>query len=154
MKKTIITLSLAITSCVFISCGKGNAKSKIKKENVVNAEKRDNEISKGAAEAIFDKEEFDFGTVEEGEVVKTTFTITNSGKSNLIITDAKATCGCTIPEWPKEPIAPGKTGEIKVSFNTLGKPNKQSKSVTLYTNTEKGLEVVKIKGMVTPRARE
>ena len=153
MKKIIFSIALAICASFIISCKQGNATSKIIKENVSNAEKRDNEINKGAPVAEFDKEVFDFGTVTEGEVVETTFVITNNGKSDLIITNAKATCGCTVPVWPKEAIAPGKTGDIKVSFNTSGKPNKQSKSVTLYTNTEKGTEVVKITGMVTPKAK-
>lgn len=154
MKKIVLTLALAISTCFFISCGEGNAKSKIKKENIANAQKRDDNISKGAPVAKFDKETHDFGTVDEGEVVKTTFTITNEGKSDLVITNAKATCGCTVPVWPKEPIAPGKSGEIEVSFNTNGKPNKQSKSVTLHTNTESGREIVKITGMVTPKAKK
>ncbi len=153
MKKLVVTLTIAISTLAFVSCAKGNAKSKINKENVANATKRDSEISKGAPIASFDKETFDFGTVAEGEVVKTTFQITNKGKSDLVITDAKATCGCTVPVWPKDPIAPGTTGNIEVSFNTNGKPNKQSKSVTLYTNTEKGTEVVKVTGMVTPKQK-
>ncbi|MGG8495547.1 DUF1573 domain-containing protein [Tenacibaculum sp. TC6] len=154
MKKIVVTLAIAISTSFIVSCANGNAKSKINKDNVANAEKRDGEINKGAPVIKFDKETFDFGTVAEGEVVETTFVITNEGKSDLVITDAKATCGCTVPVWPKEPIAPGKTGDIKVSFNTSGKPNKQSKSVTLYTNTEKGTEVVKISGMVTPKEQK
>ena len=154
MKKIVVTLAIAISTSFIVSCANGNAKSKINKDNVANAEKRDGEISKGAPVIKFDKETFDFGTVAEGEVVETTFVITNEGKSDLVITDAKATCGCTVPVWPKEPIAPGKTGDIKVSFNTSGKPNKQSKSVTLYTNTEKGTEIVKISGMVTPKEQK
>ncbi len=151
MRKLLISLTILLSTTVITSCSKGNAKSKINKENVANATERDNEISKGAPIALFDKENFDFGTVTEGEIVKTTFVVTNKGKSDLVITDAKATCGCTVPVWPKEPISPGATGNIEVSFNTNGKTNKQSKSVTLYTNTEKGTEIVKISGMVTPK---
>lgn len=154
MKKAVVALAFLVATGSFISCGKGNATSKIKKENISKAEERDTNIGKGAPVVSFDKETYDFGTVKEGEVVETTFTVTNSGKTNLIITDAKATCGCTVPTWPKEPIAPGKTGELKVKFNTSGKPNKQSKTVTLYTNTEKGVETVKISGMVTPKQKK
>lgn len=155
MKNTIIALVLLISTGVFMSCGKkgSDAASKIKKENLVDAQKRDSDIGRGAPAISFDREVHDFGTVKEGDVVETSFVVTNSGKSDLVILDAKATCGCTVPTWPKEPIAPGKTGEIKVKFNTSGKPNKQSKTVTLYTNTEKGTEAVKISGMVTPKAK-
>lgn len=154
MKKSVIAIAILLTFSGVISCQQGNAKEKIKKENVTNAEKRDTEINKGAPVASFDKEVFDFGTIEEGKIVETTFVITNKGKSDLIITNAKATCGCTVPVWPREAIAPGGSGDIKVSFNTSGKPNKQSKSVTLYTNTEKGTEIVKITGMVTPKPKK
>ncbi len=153
MKKIAVALALVVSTGMLVSCGQGNASSKVKKENVVKAEERDNSISLGAPTISFDKEEFDFGTVKEGDVVKTTFVVTNTGKSDLVITNAQASCGCTVPVWPKEPIAPGKTGDIQVSFNTSGKPNKQSKSITLTTNTEKGREVVKISGMVTPKKK-
>lgn len=151
MKKIAVAIAFILSTGVFVSCGNGNAASKVKKENIENAEKRDVSINAGAASISFDKEEYNFGTVTEGEVVKTTFTVTNTGKTDLVITNAKASCGCTVPVWPREAIAPGKTGEIQVSFNTNGKPNRQSKSITLTTNTKKGREVLKISGMVTPK---
>ncbi|CAM1339757.1 DUF1573 domain-containing protein [Tenacibaculum aestuarii] len=154
MKKIAVALAFVVSAGMLVSCGQGNASSKVKKENVENAEKRDNTISQGAPEISFDKEEFDFGTVKEGEVVETTFVVTNTGKSDLVITHAQASCGCTVPEWTKDPIAPGETGDIKVSFNTSGRTNKQSKSVTLTTNTEKGREIIKISGMVTPKNKD
>lgn len=151
MKKIAVAIAFVLSTGMLVSCGQGNASSKVKKENVENAEKRDISINAGAASISFDKEEYNFGTVTEGEVVKTSFTVTNTGKGDLVITNAQASCGCTVPVWPKEAIAPGKTGEIQVSFNTSGKPNKQSKSITLTTNTAKGREVLKITGMVTPK---
>ncbi len=154
MKKIAVALAFVVSAGMLVSCGQGNASSKVKKENVENAEKRDNTISQGAPEISFDKQEFDFGTVKEGEVVETTFVVTNTGKSDLVITHAQASCGCTVPEWTKDPIAPGETGNIKVSFNTSGRTNKQSKSVTLTTNTEKGREIIKISGMVTPKNKD
>ncbi|TYP98298.1 uncharacterized protein DUF1573 [Tenacibaculum adriaticum] len=151
MKKISVIATFAVVVGMLVSCGQENASSKIKKENVLNAQKRDNDISKGAPVISFDREEHDFGTVNEGDIVETSFMVTNTGKSNLVITNAKATCGCTVPTWPKEPVAPGESAEIKVKFNTSGKRNKQSKTVTLYTNTAKGTEAVKISGMVTPK---
>lgn len=153
MKKAIVAIAFVLTAGVFVSCKETNAASKVKQENVVNAQKRDNDISKGAPVVAFDRLEHDFGTVNEGDVVETSFVVTNTGKSDLVITKATATCGCTVPVWPKEPVAPGESAEIKVSFNTNGKPNRQSKAVTLFTNTATGREVVKVVGMVTPKAK-
>lgn len=150
MKKIVIA-SLMLTSILVTSCKNGGASvSKISKENLEKAEQRDQSM-KGAAVVSFDREVHDFGTVNEGDVVETSFVVTNTGKSDLIITDAKASCGCTVPTWPKEAIKPGAAANIKVKFNTSGKPNKQSKTVTLTTNTEKGNEQVRITGMVTPK---
>jgi hypothetical protein len=84
----------------------------------------------------FDEMSFDFGELTEGDVVHHTFTFTNSGSNPLIITDAIGSCGCTIPTWPKEPIAPGGRGNIEVQFNSHGKKDIQDKTVTLTANTE------------------
>jgi hypothetical protein len=84
----------------------------------------------------FNEMSFDFGEMKQGDIVHHTFTFTNSGSNPLIITDAKGSCGCTIPTWPKEPIAPGGTGNIEVQFNSTGKKDLQDKTVTLTANTE------------------
>jgi len=83
----------------------------------------------------FEEEKHDFGTIKDGDVVEHVFSFTNSGEAPLIISDAKATCGCTVPEWPKEPIPVGGSGEIKVRFNSKNKPGIQNKTVTLTANT-------------------
>ncbi|MEN8187430.1 MAG: DUF1573 domain-containing protein, partial [Bacteroidota bacterium] len=120
------------------------------KDNLEAAKQRDYENKYMNPVMKFDKTEHDFGTIDEGDVVETVFKFTNTGKKELIISKAKASCGCTIPEWPKEPVLPGETGEIKVKFNSYRKPNKQNKVVTLTTNTETGLEKVTIKAFVNP----
>lgn len=154
MKKIKHLLVFLISASFFIGCkDTGNLTSKIKKDNLVKAKSRDLEIKKGTALISFDKKEYNFGTVNEGDIVETTYLVTNSGKTDLVITNAKASCGCTVPVWPKEPIKPGKTGEIKVKFNTSGKPNRQQKTITLTTNTESGREVLILKGSVTPKAK-
>ena len=93
MKRLVIALAFVVSASSLISCKDGNAASKVKKENVLNAEKRDNDISKGAPVVSFDKVEYNFGTVNEGDIVETSFVVTNTGKSNLVITNAQATCG-------------------------------------------------------------
>ena len=102
------------------------------------------------ARITFDEPEFNFGTVNEGEVVTHSFTFTNTGKVPLTILKARSTCGCTVPEWPEEPIPPGGTGEISAKFNTEGKQNSQTKTITVTANTYPNETRVKITGMVTP----
>merc|ERR1712070_855742 len=83
--------------------------------------------------------------------VESVFAFTNTGKSDLTIMDARGSCGCTVPEYPKNtPIAPGATGEIKVVFDSSNKPGPQQKTVTLMANTENGREMLRIKAIVTP----
>ncbi|MBC5774485.1 DUF1573 domain-containing protein [Pontibacter sp. KCTC 32443] len=91
---------------------------------------------------------YDFGTVKQGEVVNHTFTFTNTGKEPLIIENASASCGCTVPEWTKTPIAPGETGEVKVQFNSTGKAGQQSPMVTIRANTDPNITQVSLKGTV------
>jgi hypothetical protein len=99
----------------------------------------------------FDKLSHDFGTIDEGEVVETVFTLTNTGSSDLIILNARGSCGCTVPDYPKDqPIAPGDSAKVTVKFDSNNKPNANNRSVTFTTNTEKGREVVQIRTFVTP----
>ncbi|WP_179018870.1 DUF1573 domain-containing protein [Winogradskyella forsetii] len=145
MKKVILGLS-ALCMVAFTSC-KEDAASKIKSENIAVAAERD--ANAGDFPVIsFDKTEHDFGTIENGTPVETTFKYENTGNSMLVVSNIKSTCGCTVPSnWTKE-VAPGETGEFTVKFNGKGNGNKVSKSVTMTTNTEKGKEIVKISAFV------
>ncbi len=95
---------------------------------------------------------FDFGEVMEGEKVQHDYPIKNTGDEPLIISNAKGSCGCTVPEWPREPIAPGETAMIKVQFDSKGKGkvggNLQSKRVTITANTDPAQTYLTIKGKV------
>lgn len=150
MKIFKVLLCLTVLVTLGVSCKKDTAGSKVKKENLLQAEER-NKLSEGEAKIVFDKEIHDFGTVNEGDIVRHAFLVTNSGDADLIIVRAKASCGCTIPTWPKEPVAPGESAQIKIEFDTRGKNNKQSKTITLTTNTVEGKEILKITGMVIPK---
>ncbi len=91
-----------------------------------------------------------FGTINEGDIVETSFVFTNTGNSDLMISDARGSCGCTVPEYPKNtPIAPGETRDIKVKFDSANKPGNQTKTVTLTNNTERGRDIIRIRTMVT-----
>ncbi|MFN8711721.1 MAG: DUF1573 domain-containing protein [Bacteroidota bacterium] len=95
----------------------------------------------------FDQTEFNFGTIKQGEVVTHEFRFRNTGKEPLIITNAQGSCGCTVPEYSKEPIKPGGTGTVKVTFNSAGKLNVQDKTVTITYDTDK-IIVLHMKGTV------
>ena len=99
-------------------------------------------------EFIFEKEVHDFGTIIQGEKVAYSFKFKNSGEGDLIITSAKGSCGCTVPEWPQEPIAPGAEGVIDVVFNSDGKSGQQNKKITIVANTVPNTKVLAINGTV------
>jgi len=94
-----------------------------------------------AAVLTFESETYDFGNLPAGAKVDHYFKFTNTGKSPLIIKDAKGSCGCTVPEFPKTPIAPGATDSIKITYDAGSQKGRQQKTVTLTTNTVKGKEV-------------
>lgn len=102
------------------------------------------------AKIVFDEVNYNFGTVVEGDVVNKTFTFTNVGKVPLLIRDARSTCGCTVADYPKTPIAPGESSTIAVNFNTAKKRNQQKKVVTLTANTYPAETKVELNGFVTP----
>ncbi len=86
----------------------------------------------------------DFGDIKQGDVVSHVFKFENTGDEPLILSDVKTSCGCTAPEWPKEPIVPGGTSTIKVVFNSGGKVGVQNKSISVYSNAVNNPSRVKI----------
>ena len=102
----------------------------------------------------FEETSYAWGSVNEGNKMTHMFKFKNAGSNDLIISDAHGSCGCTVPEWPKEPIKPGKSGVIKVVFDSKGKPGDQQKTVTLTANTEPANTVLTIKGAVKPAATQ
>lgn len=96
----------------------------------------------------FEETEFDFGTVPEGEKVSHTYKFKNTGEEPLILSNAKGSCGCTVPSWPREPIPPGGSGEITVEFNSQNKKGKRSQKVTITANTNPPQTFIYLKGEV------
>ncbi len=84
----------------------------------------------------FENLKLDKGKIKEGDMAKYVFKFKNTGDEPLTITNARGSCGCTVPTWPKEPIKPGESGEIVAEFNSKGKPGMQTKTVTVTTNTD------------------
>jgi len=89
-----------------------------------------------------------FGTIHENEVVAHEFSFSNTGKSPLIISSASASCGCTVADYPKEPVLPGQAATMKVTFNSTGKQGHQEKAITLQTNTLRGTQMLYIQAEV------
>ncbi len=102
------------------------------------------------AKIEFTKDTHDYGTVKYGADGTCTFEFKNTGNEPLIISTAKGSCGCTVPEWPKEPIAPGAKGSIRVKYDTK-RPGPINKSVTITSNAvNEPNKVIRIKGEVGP----
>ena len=130
----------------FLACNESASKK-------INTDVAQNQISKDRkyAEITFDRIFHDFGNVNEGEIVKTVFTFTNTSENDLYIVDARGSCGCTVPKYPKNvAIKPGESGEIEVNFDTTGRPNLQQKMVKVSANTSTSGEMLRIQAFVNP----
>ncbi|MBL7933857.1 MAG: DUF1573 domain-containing protein [Bacteroidia bacterium] len=144
MKKIILlVLVFALSSCNSSEQSNGVSTDEVSNSASANGESNDN-----LPEIKFAEEVFDFGKITQGEKVSHSFVFKNTGKKNLIISGASGSCGCTVPEWPKEPIKPGAEGKINVVFNSEGKSGLQEKTVTVVTNCEPATRIVKIKAEI------
>lgn len=99
---------------------------------------------------VFVSTTHDYGTIVQGADGNSEFKFTNKGKSPIILSNVKASCGCTVPEWPKEPILPGKTSSIKVTYNTAN-VGSFGKTITVSSNAANPTVILTIKGNVTPK---
>ncbi|MFM9060081.1 MAG: DUF1573 domain-containing protein [Bacteroidota bacterium] len=97
---------------------------------------------------VFDKDLHDFGQIKAGEKVSYSFRFVNRGGGDLIIQSASGSCGCTVPDYPKEPIPPGREGFIRVMFNSEGKTGIQEKQVTVLSNTMPNTTTVRVKAEI------
>lgn len=96
----------------------------------------------------FDHEVHDFGTIQQGDKPSYVFEFKNTGETNLVITSAKGSCGCTVPEYPKTPIKAGESGNIKVSFDSTGKIGETTKTVSIMCNNREGTKILTIKANI------
>lgn len=161
-----ILVWLFFTVLVFGSCGNESSPKSEKSIEEVQAEGKISSIIRNPATADesvdtvnvakihFEEDTYNFGDVNEGDVVIHTFPFTNTGKVPLVITNARSTCGCTVPDWPKEPIPPGGKSEINVEFNTKNKKRDQTKAVTITANTYPSATKVFLVGYVNPKPAE
>ena len=147
--KTTSFLLFAAASAAFAACSNPSDQIKPEEERMALEAVQSADLP----ELSFANESHDFGTINEGQVVETEFKFTNTGKAPLIVSSAQGSCGCTVPEYPNAPVAPGEEGVIRVSFNSEGKPNQQSKTVTLTTNAVPSTKVLTITANVTPKSK-
>ena len=106
------------------------------------------EDTTNVAKMTFAASTYDFGEVSEGTIVEHSFHFTNTGKKPLLISNARSTCGCTVPQWPRDPVMPGESAVIEVKFNTSNKTAEQIKPVTITANTYPARNTVYLKGRV------
>jgi plastocyanin len=140
MKKLFLGILLAATTLV--------ACNQTKSTDAANADGATTTVNANAPVMKFEFDSHDFGKVKAGDKVTYEFKFTNTGPSPLIITNATASCGCTVPEWPKEPIEPGQGGKIKVTFDSANKEGLQDKQITVTANTSPAQNVVHLVGEV------
>lgn len=151
MKKIILSISAAL---VLAACG-GDDK-KITTDDINISASANGTQNTGSLPIIaFEEETHDFGKITQGEKVSYSFKFTNNGKSNLLISSAQASCGCTVPKPPKDPLAPGATDKIDVTFDSNGKSGKFDKQITVITNCDPNTKVLKITGeIIVPVSNE
>jgi hypothetical protein len=99
----------------------------------------------------FKQEKHDFGTITEGTVATYSFEFTNTGNAPVVISNATASCGCTTPDWTREPVMPGKTGRVTAAFNSAGKPGTFNKTVTVVNNGAVSQITLTIQGSVATK---
>ena len=159
---TKIALTVFFLSVFIVSYGQRKKKDKAPEKSIeapatTPAESIDNrpipvaeqQVQSKAPVISFAQDTYNFGKATQGDVVKYTFKFTNTGKSDLVLSNVQASCGCTTPNWSREPIKPGASGEIQVSFNTAGKMGPQKKAITIAANTEPSITMLYIEGEVT-----
>lgn len=139
MKMKVLVLSLLVAGGMAFSC---------QSDKVSESEKIEKAEQLDPTSIEFTETEYDFGTVVEGDQVEHSFEFKNTGDKELIIVDAKGSCGCTVPTFPEEPIMPGETGKIDVVFNSDKRVGEVKKSVTVIANTNPSKTVVYLVGKV------
>ena len=134
-----------------ISCGNAEHKDVDTTATETETTAATTDEAKNLGHIEFSESAFDFGQVKEGEVIEHVYTYTNTGKSPVILSQVSASCGCTTPSYTQTPTLPGKSGEVKVSFDTNGQVGKQEKIVTIVSNAENRVTTVRLKGEVLPK---
>ncbi|MCT4665025.1 MAG: DUF1573 domain-containing protein [Flavobacteriales bacterium] len=157
IKKYLSTSIIAGLALFTVSCGSEKAADATKKDATKAAtevKKQTPQVKPKAVEATgnakfeFENTVWNFGDITQGESVSHVFKFKNTGTEPLIISNAKGSCGCTVPTYTRTPIAPGESGELNVTFNSRGKLNKQMKTVTITANTTPNITRLRVEGNI------
>jgi hypothetical protein len=140
-----VKLITPLVCVLFFQACSSEPKQGIDASDVTNTASANGIAKANMPEIQFEEEVFDFGKITQGEVVSHDFKFKNIGESNLIISGASGSCGCTVPKWPKEPIFPGAEGKLNVVFTSEGKKGIQEKTITIVTNCEPSTRIIRIK---------
>lgn len=156
IKNQLITACCVLTT-LMVSCDWKNESVKDEKpitpEVVNNPASADpqNSTTTGIPVFKFEKDSHEFGEIISGEKVSYTFKFKNVGDAPLVINSANASCGCTVPEFTKDPVQPGGEGNIAVTFDSEGKSGMTSKTVTIIANTEPNTQVLTVSADIQPK---
>lgn len=149
MKPCFFYLFVIFSAVFIISCNNSSKQEGVSTDVVNNPATADGNSDTSAIPVIkFNFEEHDFGQIIQGEKVSIAFKFKNIGKADLVIAAANAGCGCTVPNYPKNPIQPGKEGVVEISFNSAGKRGFQSQRVSIVANTQPNTTVLTLKANV------
>jgi len=142
MKKLLVILSLlAIVACN----NKNNKQVSVEVPLTADGKVDTSKLPKFS----FVQDAYDFGKIKQGEKVSYAFRFKNTGSTPLLISSASASCGCTVPSYPEEPIQPGQESKIDVVFNSEGKMGMQTKTITIVANTIPNTKVLYLRGEIT-----
>lgn len=148
MKKRYLLLVLAVLVALFTACGHGG-KNDVDTSLIHNPNTAEGVDKNEKMPVIsFEKDQHDFGRLSKGEMVSYSFKFRNTGNAPLIISECKASCGCTVADFPKNEIAPGGEGFVTVSFNSAQKRGQQIQTVTVGSNAQPSRHVLKITAQV------
>lgn len=148
MKKLFLYFQVIVFVSALIACESKQDSNKVSIEVPLTADGKVDESKLPKFE--FASESYDFGKIKQGEKVKFSFKFKNSGSQPLIISSASASCGCTVPSYPEEPVAPGAEAIINVEFDSNGKLGMQTKTITLVANTIPNTKVLYLRGEILP----
>jgi hypothetical protein len=162
MKKYLFVSTLALATFMF-SCNSESSADEVGTEqttettvvepSTVTEPTVETAVATATTILTVDRMEHDFGKIPDTAPVETSFVITNDGDEPLLITNAQGSCGCTVPEYPKDPIPPGESRDMKVSFNPTGKEGVNNKTVTITANTEPATTIIYVKSDVQKTAQ-
>jgi hypothetical protein len=160
MKKYVLSIAIMFLTAFVVNAQVSTSNSAAEEQRKKEAERKKLEQTQvttntnpNAPDIKFDKLVHDYGTVEQHGDGRCEFTFTNEGKEPLILSNVRSSCGCTVPEWPRQPILPGQSEVIKVKYDTkrVGVINK---SVYVYSNAKESPVTLKIKGKVEAKSAQ